>query len=165
MTSDSQLEETVLVRSATLDDVEAIARFNEAMAWETERRTLDPTTIRRGVAAVIQDARKGQYLVAIADSTDGGPGPVVGQCLQTWEWSDWRNGSFWWLQSVYVVPSHRRRGVFRLLLDELLKRAEADANVVGVRLYVECHNRAAQDVYRRLRFADAGYQVMERITR
>ena len=83
--------------------------------------------------------------------------------MHTWEWSDWRNGEIWWLQSVYVHPDFRRQGVFRLLYEYLFEEAQADSNVVGIRLYVENDNRRAQETYQRLGMHRAGYSVMEKL--
>jgi len=148
------------IRAATIDDAGVIAAFNEAMAWETEQKRLDPPTVRAGVEALLADPRKGRYFVACVID-EAGAERVVGQLMHTWEWSDWRNGDLWWLQSVYVDPAHRRRGVFRALCRHILEEAAHTPGVAGVRLYVESHNRDAQATYERLGFADAGYIVME----
>jgi ribosomal protein S18 acetylase RimI-like enzyme len=142
------------IRPATLADADTLVRFNAAMALETERIRLDPAVLGPGVRAVLEDPARGRYFVAESD------GRVVGQLLVTYEWSDWRNGNIWWLQSVYVDPPHRRRGVFRALYRhaEALARAQG---AVAIRLYVHHDNRPAQDTYRRLGMRDAGYIVME----
>jgi ribosomal protein S18 acetylase RimI-like enzyme len=146
---------SIVVRPATESDVDAIARYNAAMALESEHRELDPRTVRRGVHAALLDPSLGRYFVA-----DEG-GEVVGQLLITHEWSDWRNALFWWIQSVYVVPAARRRGVFRALLDHVRRLADADPGVCGLRLYVERDNVRAQETYRRTGLVDTGYLVME----
>ena len=102
---------SIAVGRATTEDVAAIAQFNIAMAAETEDLALDPQTVHAGVAAVVSDDRRGFYLVARSD------GKAVGSLMITYEWSDWRNGNLWWIQSVYVVPSSRKQGIFRLLYD------------------------------------------------
>lgn len=122
-----------------------------------EGKSLLPETVRAGVAALLADPRKGRYFVACVE------GRVVGQLMHTFEWSDWRNGDIWWLQSVYVAPEFRRRGVFQRLFKRLLQEAEADSGVVGVRLYVEEDNHRAQEAYRRMGLREAGYRVMERM--
>lgn len=149
------------IRPARLSDAEALAAYNEAMAWETERKRLDPSTIRAGVRAVLADATKGRYFVACEGSEE--TGRVVGQVMHTREWSDWRNGDVWWLQSVYVHPDMRGRGAFRALLQHVLDLAHRTPDVVGVRLYVERENDPAKAVYRKLGFEDAGYLVLERM--
>jgi GNAT superfamily N-acetyltransferase len=156
------------IRAAQLDDAETLAAFNEAMAWETEHKRLDPATIRAGVRAVLSDATKGRYFVAESMTACGVAGDqsapgVIGQVMHTREWSDWRNGDIWWLQSVYVHPDHRGRGVFRALLQEVLSEAHSTPGIVGVRLYVERENHAARTVYSRLGFANAGYDVLEQM--
>jgi GNAT superfamily N-acetyltransferase len=137
-------------------DVETLVRFNLAMALDTEHKQLDRVTLEMGVRAAIGDGRKGFYLVAEAG------GDVVGGLLVTCEWSDWRNGWYWWLQSVYVEPAFREKGVFRALYGEV-KRLAADASsrVVGFRLYVEQDNRSAMDAYLRVGFSETSYRVYE----
>lgn len=147
------------VRDAVAADAEVIAEFNSQLAWETEQKRLDPATISAGVRAVLLDRRKGRYLVACDGET------VVGQLMHTYEWSDWRNGDIWWLQSVYVSQSYRRRGVFRLLFEHLAEAARHEPNVVGIRLYVEEHNTAAQATYTKLGMQDSGYVVFETMHR
>ena len=147
---------TVAIRGARSDDAADIARFNAAMAVETEARTLDPATLRAGVDAVLADPAHGFYLVAEAD------GAVVACLMITYEWSDWRNGQWWWLQSVYVDACFRRQGVFSALHAEVERRARARAGVIGLRLYVERDNAAAQRTYAMLGMHDAGYRIFER---
>lgn len=143
------------IRSAKLADKDVIAGYNVAMAGETEAIRLDLDRVRRGVEAVLADPAKGFYTVAEAD------GRVIGQAMVTFEWSDWRNGVFWWLQSVYVDPAHRGRGVFRSIYEHLLERARADGGVCGIRLYVERENEPAQAAYRRLGMEATVYQMFE----
>jgi ribosomal protein S18 acetylase RimI-like enzyme len=143
------------VRTASPDDWETIVAFNCRLAEETENLCLDPAVIGPGVRSALSDPRKARYFVACF-----GP-EVVGQLMLTTEWSDWRNGDIWWLQSVYVDPPFRRQGVFRELYRHACREADTDPNVVGLRLYVEIHNNRAQDVYRRLGMQEAGYLVMQ----
>src|SRR5438477_5022240 len=114
----------VTIRPAHQDDIPLLVDFNQAMAWETEKKALDRTVLTRGIAAVFDDLRRGFYLVAV-DGDD-----VVGGLLITYEWSDWRNGDWWWIQSVYVRSSHRRGGVFSALHADVERRARATAGVV-----------------------------------
>ncbi|MEX0718708.1 MAG: GNAT family N-acetyltransferase [Planctomycetaceae bacterium] len=144
-----------VVRAARLDDREAIVEFNCRLAEETEDLRLDRDTVSAGVAAVLADASRGRYFVACRNDRP------VGQLMHTREWSDWRNGDLWWLQSVYVATEFRRRGVFRLLYEHALAEARREPGVVGVRLYVERHNARAHDAYRRLGMRETGYFVME----
>lgn len=150
----------LLVREATPDDWPTIAEFNRRLAHETESLALDGPTLEAGVKAALGDKSKARYFVACTHD-----GQIVGQLMHTYEWSDWRNGHIWWLQSVYVHPDYRSQGVFRLLFEHLARQAESDPAVVGLRLYVEDHNERAQAVYGRLGLDAAGYQVMERFFR
>lgn len=145
----------VHVRAARPADLDLLVRFNAAMALETEGRALDPARLRAGVAAALADPQRGAYRVA---ELDGAP---AGALLVTREWSDWRNGWFWWIQSVWVEPDARRRGVYRALHADVLARAAAAGDAVGVRLYVEQHNAAAQQTYRRLGMRPARYAFFE----
>ena len=146
---------SIAVGRAATEDVAAIAQFNIAMAAETEDLALDPQTVHAGVAAVVSDNRRGFYLVARSD------GKAVGSLMITYEWSDWRNGYLWWIQSVYVVPSARKQGIFRLLYDNVISFAKQDGDAAGVRLYVEKDNRGAQEVYRKLGMSETAYRVFE----
>jgi ribosomal protein S18 acetylase RimI-like enzyme len=146
---------TIRIRAAGIDDADFLAAGNVAMALEAEHKHLDPATVARGVRAVLEDPGHGRYFVA---ERDGRP---VGQLMITYEWSDWRNGRFWWIQSVYVLPQARRGGVFRALFRHLEERAKADPGVCGIRLYVERENVRAQATYRHCGLEDAGYAVME----
>jgi ribosomal protein S18 acetylase RimI-like enzyme len=145
----------VQVRIAELKDIETIAEFNTAMAWETEGKQLNPSTIRRGVRAVLDDSDYGLYVVAQSD------GEVVGCLLITYEWSDWRSSLFWWIQSLYVRPEFRRHGVFKQLHDFVRAQALRRPEVCGIRLYVEQSNRVAQDAYRRIGMKPTAYQIYE----
>jgi len=143
------------IRTATFGDAETIARFNSLMAKETEGVALDWERVLAGVRAVFERPERGWYLVALES------GEVVGQLMVTFEWSDWRNGVFWWIQSVYVKPAARGRGVYKALYAELLRRAREDAGVCGIRLYVEKHNERAQGVYARQGMRRADYDLFE----
>lgn len=125
------------------------------MALESEGKALDPEVVRPGLLALLEDGAKGFMVVAEEE------GEVVGQTMVTYEWSDWRGGWIWWLQSVFVDAAHRGRGVFAALLEEIGRRAEAEG-VVGLRLYVDTANTDARKVYGRLGFAGTDYVVLER---
>ncbi len=146
----------IQIRPATVADVENIVAFNAALAWESEGKRLDETVLRPGVQAVLDDAAKGFYVIAERE------GEVVGQSSITFEWSDWRNGWYWWIQSVYVVEQARRQGVFSAIYSHLEERARADAHVIGIRLYVEKENHRAQQTYAALGLEDEGYLLMGR---
>jgi len=153
-----------VVEPAAPGDAAAIADFNLRLAAETEDKALDPATVAAGVAAALADPNKALYFVARPpnESTDNAAEqPAVGCLMVTWEWSDWRNGPYWWIQSVYVCPDHRGRGVFRALLDRAAGAA-AEAGAVALRLYAERENHAAQAVYARCGFSDPGYVILER---
>lgn len=143
------------IESATREDAERIASFQERMSLETEDRVLDAATIRRGVAHVFDNPTTGFYLVA-RDGTE-----VVASLLVTTEWSDWRAGTFWWIQSVYVAASHRRRGIYRALFDDVRARAARTPGVCGFRLYVEQENEIAQQTYRALGMVETAYRLFE----
>ena len=145
----------VKVRPAAIGDLEVLVRFNAAIAKETEGRALDMERLRNGTRAVLESNERGYYLVAEADSG------VVGQLFVTYEWSDWRNGMFWWIQSVYVEPAMRERGVYRALHVHVLRDARARGDVCGLRLYVEKENEAAQEAYTRLGMTMTPYRVYE----
>ena len=152
----------ITVRGAVAGDIRVLVDFNLRMAEETEGKSLDGETLAAGVEAVVvgtesEGVPTGRYLVAEVD------GRVVGALMHTWEWSDWRNGVVWGVQSVFVEPEFRRRGVFRLLYETLRSQARNDERVVGLRLYVEGDNRGAQATYARLGMSLSGYTVMEEL--
>ena len=147
------------IRRARLNDLDTLVRFSTAMARETEGRALDTRLLREGTQALFDDPARGYYLVAESSGSTGGT--VVGQLMITFEWSDWRNATFWWIQSVYVLPEWRRRGVYRRMHQTVIEEARANPSVCGVRLYVERDNRVAQTVYDRVGLARSVYQVFE----
>jgi GNAT superfamily N-acetyltransferase len=142
-------------REATPDDAGSIVDFQLAMARETENLDLDREVLSRGVAAVFADPSLGRYFVA-AEEED-----VIASLMVTYEWSDWRNGLVWWIQSVYVVPAFRRRGVYAGLYGHVRGLVESDAAIRGIRLYVDERNKAAQEVYARLGMNGEHYRVFE----
>lgn len=145
----------VSIRRGTASDAETIAGFNAAMALETEKLSLDRPRMLEGVRAVLRDASKGFYLIAELR------GRAVGQMMITYEWSDWRNGVFWWIQSVYVEPDQRRAGVYTSLHQYVVEEARRLGDVCGIRLYVERENEIAQGVYRRLGMQKTVYDMFE----
>lgn len=145
-----------IVREALPGDVAFIVDANIAMARETEQKALDAGVLRAGVAAVLERPARGFYLIAEQ------AGEAVGCLLVTYEWSDWRNRDWWWLQSVYVLPSARRGGVFRTLHGEVARRAAATPGVVGLRLYVERDNVRAQATYAAIGMHETAYRLYER---
>jgi GNAT superfamily N-acetyltransferase len=148
----------LLVREATLSDLDRLVEFSSAMALETEGRQLDCARLRRGTRTVIEHPEHGFFMVA--EIPDAVP-PVVGQLLITFEWSDWRNAQFWWIQSVYVDPAWRRKGVYRRMHETVMAEARRRTDVCGIRLYVEEHNKTAQAVYQRVGLSVSPYRVFE----
>ena len=146
------------IRPARPDDGAVIADFNLRLAQESEGLALDPARVSAGVKAALADLAKARYFVAC--DTDG---QIIGQIMHTWEWSDWRNGTLWWVQSVYVAPKWRGRGVFTSLLQTIRNLAAADPGVVGIRLYVEHNNERAQSAYKKSGLRPAGYEVYEEL--
>ena len=145
----------VTIRNATSEDKDVIVDFQLAMALETETIHLDVETVSKGVEAVLKDATKGKYFVAEMD------GEIVGSLLITFEWSDWRNGVVYWIQSVYVMIKYRNKGVFRELYAHVKKIADNSEEIVGIRLYVDVTNEKAQIVYGNLGMDGDHYKVFE----
>jgi len=145
------------IRIATAADAPELVEFNRAMALETEGKHLSLDVLSRGVAAVFEDKTKGFYVVA------EGEGEIEGGLLVTYEWSDWRNGWFWWIQSVYVRPKARGKSVYSKLYAFLKEKASADAEVCGFRLYVDAENEHAQRVYEKLGMERSNYLPYEEL--
>lgn len=149
------MSELIGIRRARPPDAATIAHFQLRMARETEDLGLDPETLARGVDGVFAEPQRGAYWVAEVDAA------ILGSLLVTYEWSDWRNGTVWWIQSVYVLPEARGRGVFRRLYEHLRQAVEAAPDVKGLRLYVERRNSSAQRVYERLGMTKEHYEMFE----
>lgn len=145
----------VIYSLAVPDDAAAIVDFQIAMARETEEVELDREVCAEGVAAVFADSKHGFYLVGERD------GQVIVSTMITYEWSDWRNGVVWWIQSVYVVPEARGQGIYKGLYAYVQELANADEDVRGIRLYVDKRNTRAQQVYTKLGMNGEHYQVFE----
>ncbi|MHC4262319.1 MAG: GNAT family N-acetyltransferase [Planctomycetota bacterium] len=143
------------IRSARLEDAGRIADWQVAMAMETEGRPLDRQRVGRGVSRALQDPARGRYLVVEDD------GEAVGSLLLTREWSDWRDGWFWWIQSVYLEPRARGKGHYGRLYAHVVEEARADPDVRGVRLYVETENEHARRVYTALGMPETSYRLHE----
>lgn len=157
--ADALRPQPVRVRVAVAGDAATLAGFNRAMALETEARVLETEHLLPGVEAVLRDPSHGFFVVAEAE------GGVVGALLITYEWSDWRNGRFWWIQSVYVRPGYRRRGIYRKLYEFVRARARAAGGVAGFRLYVERENVDAQRTYAALGMSETAYRMYEELLR
>ena len=143
------------IRLATKSDSVNLIAFNQAMAMETENKRLDSDILSAGVLSIFEDDRKGFYVVAESDER------IVGGLMITYEWSDWRSGWFWWIQSVYIEPEYRGQGIYSELYSFVKNRAREIGGVCGFRLYVEKDNRHAQDVYRKLGMEETYYQMFE----
>lgn len=146
---------TISIRKAGAADADTIVNFNVAMALETEDKGLDRELVTKGVQAVIEDPGKGFYLLAEFE------GRIVGQLMVTFEWSDWRNGNFWWIQSVYVVPELRGKKIFSILYREVEAMAKQQSGVPGLRLYVEKDNSVARKVYVNMGMSESDYRMYE----
>ena len=147
------------IRPARLTDATTLAEFNIRMAWETEQRKLDPDRVRQGVGALLNDPAKGTYFVAEVESN--GRTTLAGQLLITYEWSDWRNGNFWWIQSVYVAEDFRASGIFKALYNYVQALAKASKDACGLRLYVDADNSKARQAYHRLGMKPTNYEFFE----
>ena len=145
----------IKVRPARASDISVILQFNQAMASETEGKKLADAVIRDGVRQVLADPARGLYFIAEIEDM------IVGQTMITLEWSDWRNGNFWWIQSVYVSPEFRRRGVFRALHTHIRDAAKRASGVCGLRLYVHEHNLRAMEAYQNLGMERTPYAMFE----
>ena len=145
------------VRTTTAEDATIISQFNQQMAMETENKVLPPEIISRGVARLMDKPEYGFYLIAESDSRP------VGTCMVTTEWSDWRDGLFWWIQSVYVQADFRRKGVYRQMYQTIQSLAAKEPDVCGYRLYVEKENTAAQKTYESLGMSATDYLLYETI--
>ncbi|MDX8338571.1 GNAT family N-acetyltransferase [Draconibacterium sp. IB214405] len=145
----------MIVRQATKKDHEAIVQFQLAMAHETEGIELHQPTVIKGVEAVLNNGDKGHYYVTEVD------GEVVGSLLTTFEWSDWRNGTILWIQSVYVKPEFRRKGVYRKMYSYLKDKVSKADNLNGIRLYADKTNLPAQKTYETLGMNQDHYVMFE----
>lgn len=142
-------------RKAKFKELETIVDFQILMASETEDMELDKETLMSGVEAVFEDPGKGTYYVATEEEV------VIACLLITPEWSEWRNGTVWWIQSVYVVKEHRGKGIFKALYNYIKAMVEGDETLKGIRLYVEKENTKAQAVYEKLGMTAEHYKLYE----
>ena len=149
----------MIFREAKEADYKVIAGFQEKMAWETEHFKLDTDTVLKGVEAVFKDTSKGKYFV-VEDN-----GKVISSLLTTYEWSDWRNNFVIWIQSVYVLPAYRKKGIFKMMYSEIKKIVENSDKYSGIRLYVEKTNVNAQNVYEKIGMEGNHYRLFEDMKR
>lgn len=145
----------IISKYANKDDISTIVNFNSAMAMETENKQLDSVTVRKEVEAALKNRELGFYLIAESD------GVPVGQLMVTKEWSDWRNGEFWWIQSVYIHTDYCKNNIYRKLYSEVIKSAKESGKVCGIRLYVDKNNTKAQKVYSKLGMTESNYLLFE----
>jgi GNAT superfamily N-acetyltransferase len=143
------------VRDARIEDLDSIVDFNLRLARESESREPDAALLRRGVQSMFGETSRGRYFMAES------AGRIVGQTMITYEWSDWRCGMFWWIQSVYVVPEARGSGVFRTLFKHIRELAQREGGICGLRLYVEHENQPAIATYTRLGMKPTGHLMYE----
>ncbi len=146
---------SIIIRKAEREDAGVITAFNRAMALETENKELDKTTATSGILNLLEHKEYGFYLIALKN------GQHAGQLMITYEWSDWRDGLFWWIQSVYVKPRYRGEGVYKALYDYILRESRKDKIVKGIRLYVDQSNASAKAVYEKLGMKKAHYDMYE----
>jgi GNAT superfamily N-acetyltransferase len=144
-----------IIRPATVSDSVIIAEFNTFLAKETENIDLDRERLKKGIESLFADKSKGIYYLTEADDK------VVGQLMITYEWSDWRNATCWWIQSVYVLPEYRMHGVFRKLYHYIESLARTRGDVCGLRLYVDTSNKRAQQTYEALGMKRSHYEMMD----
>ena len=145
------------VRIAEDKDADTLVRFNMALAWETEQKKLSSPVVSKGVQTLLKNPRHGFYIVAETANE------VVGCLMVTFEWSDWRNGVFWWIQSVYVKPEFRQQGILAKLYKFLKEKASRESNLCGFRLYVERSNHTAQNAYGKVGMKETSYKVYEEL--
>ena len=147
----------ITIRTTTLKDVETISECNQLMAMETENKRLPEDVISSGVRRLMEQPQYGFYLIAEKDNE------LAGTCMVTTEWSDWRDGLFWWIQSVYVKPAHRKQGVYTAMYNKIRSLADAQPDVWGFRLYVEKDNVIAQKTYESLGMSVTDYLLYESV--
>ena len=143
------------IRVATSADADPLVEFNSAMALETDSKELDANVLRCGVEAVFSDEKKGFYVVVEEGSK------IIGGLMVTFEWSDWRDAWFWWIQSVYILPEARGRQIYSRLYEFIKEHAAQQGNVCGFRLYVESKNHHAQRVYEKVGMQGSHYLMYE----
>ena len=150
-------EESINIRGAEKEDVSSLVKFNILMARETEGEELIPEEISLGVKNLLENLQLGFYIVA--ENKD----EIIASLMITTEWSDWRNGSFWWVQSVYVIPEWRKKSVYSRLYGYVKDLAEKDGNICGFRLYVEKDNTIAQQTYKKVGMKETNYMMFEEL--
>ena len=138
-----------------IEDINSLVDFNIKMAKETENKILNKKIVTKGVSEVLTDITLGYYVIAKNKNT------ILGSLMITYEWSDWRNGMFWWIQSVYVEKEYRQQGVYKKMYSYIKDKALKDNSCTGIRLYVEQENKIAQSVYTKLEMKETHYKLFE----
>jgi ribosomal protein S18 acetylase RimI-like enzyme len=147
----------ITIRLGVLDDLDILTNFAVAMAYEIEKENVDRDQVKEATCSALADAAKALYFVAELG------GEIVGSLMVTYEWSDWQNANYWWIQSVYVMPSTRRKGVYRALYDHVSEEARRVSGVASVKLYVYEGNEIAQQTYEALGMSKAPYYIYESV--
>ena len=145
----------VVIQKASLDHLDTIVHFNLALASETENRTLDKDILRQSIRSILQDPRKGVYMLACIEDK------VVGQIMYTFEWSTWRNANFMWLTDLYVLPEYRKKGIFKLLSDYMMDFYHKDSSIIGLRFCVDKENTSVIPLYKKAGWKEGNYNLWE----
>ena len=143
------------ITQPSIKDINSLVDFNIKMAKETENKILNKKIVTKGVSEVLTDTTLGYYVIAKNKNT------ILGSLMITYEWSDWRNGMFWWIQSVYVEKEYRKQGVYKKMYSYIKDKALKDNSCTGIRLYVEQENKIAQSVYKKLEMKETNYKLFE----
>ncbi len=143
------------ITQPNINDVSNLVDFNIKMAKETENKALNKQTVTKGVSQVLNNSKLGYYVIAKHKNN------IMGSLMITYEWSDWRNGMFWWIQSVYVKKEYRKQGVYKKMYSYIKDKALKDNSCTGIRLYVEQENKIAQSVYKKLGMNETHYKLFE----
>ena len=151
------IHKKIVIRLAEIRDGLVITEFNQAMAFETERKELISKVVSEGVKKILKNSNLGFYVIAERDKE------VIGSLMVTTEWSDWRNGMFWWIQSVYIKPNERRKGIYTKLYNFIKESANNNPSICGFRLYVENENILAKNAYKTLGMMETGYRIYEEL--
>ena len=150
------MENIIDIVAGSEADVALIAQFQVDMAMESEGLTLDAEKVLNGVSAVMKDNSKGKYLVARLDEH------IIASLMITREWSDWNCEWYWWIQSVYVLPSYRGKGIFSAMYSKVKEMAREEG-IAQIRLYVDKENIKARNVYQRLGMNECHYLMYDDI--
>lgn len=145
----------ITIQKAVIENLEVLIDFQQRLALESESIRLNAETLRKGIMAMFADPAKGIYYIVKEE------GQAIGCHMITYEWSDWRNGMVWWLQSVYVTETHRKKGIFKMMYDNLINIIKKDPQLIGLRLYVDKSNERALQVYKAMGMDGSHYTVYE----